>query len=53
MHKHAYLIAALAGIAAGVYLAGAASQTGIYGSFVGQTAANLWSAGNTAGGAQG
>jgi hypothetical protein len=49
MNKH-YLYAALIGIAVGVYLAGSKSTTGIYGSFIGSTAANLWTAGNTAGG---
>ena len=44
MKKH-YLIAALAGAAIGFYLASAPTGTGIYASFVGQTAANLWTSG--------
>ena len=48
-HKHLYWLAA-AGLVAGFYLANAASGAGIYSTAVGQTAANLYVSGNTAGG---
>jgi hypothetical protein len=51
--KHKLIWAGVIGVALGMYLGGANSGTGIYGTFVGQTAANLWSAGNIAGGGQG
>ena len=49
MMKHHYLLIG-GGLIAGFFLANAASGTGIYSSFVGQTAANLYVWGNKAGG---
>jgi hypothetical protein len=43
-------IAVAVGLAAGLYAAGAASTTGIYASFAGQTLANLYIKGNNAAG---
>lgn len=47
-HKHQYIWAAVIGVGIGMYLAGAVTGTGIYSSFIGQTAANLWTSGNNA-----
>ncbi len=44
------MIAAAVGILAGFWAANAPTGTGIYGTFVGQTAANLYMAGNKVGG---
>jgi hypothetical protein len=51
MNKKHILLWGLVGVAVGVYLAGAASGTGIYATPIGTTLANLYTSGNTAGGA--
>lgn len=48
--KH-LIIAGVLGVIAGFYLANATSGTGIYSTFIGQTAANIYTSGNNAGGA--
>jgi len=48
MNKH-YYIAVGIGLAAGFWLANAATGTGIYSTPIGQTAANLYVAGHKAG----
>jgi len=47
--KHIYIAIGL-GLIAGLYAANAASGTGIYGTFAGQTLANLYVKGNNAAG---
>jgi hypothetical protein len=44
--KHHYMIAAAVGIVAGFYFANAPTGTGIYATFIGQTTANIYMAGN-------
>jgi hypothetical protein len=48
--KHQYLIAFGAAAVVGFFLANAATGTGIYATPVGAIAANIYSAGNSAGG---
>jgi uncharacterized membrane protein len=48
--KHHMAIAAVVGILAGFWAANAPTTTGIYSTFIGQTAANIYMAGNKLGG---
>jgi hypothetical protein len=48
--KHQYLIAFGAAAVLGFFLANAPSKTGIYGTPIGNLAATIYSAGNSAGG---
>lgn len=46
MSKHQLFIWGGIGLVAGLYLAGASSNTGIYNTPVGQVLSNLWTTGN-------